>query len=233
MLLLLPFFAAHAQWTGPDLNKRISYTAGFVGVGTDIPAYRLHLKTADASPVFFSETPESQMSFFRGSIELKGKPNYQTPLLAWFTPAGARQAYLGGRTDSFGLTLENGSSLFINGGNVGIGVLDTKGYQLAVAGKIVSEEVVVKLRQYWPDYVFSGAYKLPPLSQVEDFIREHKHLPDVPDAETVSKSGISIGEMNAILLKKIEELTLYAIEQSGQIEAMTKRIEELEMHSRK
>lgn len=233
LICLLSFFVAGAQWTGPDVNKRIFYTAGFVGVGTDVPNYKFHLRTTDSSPVFFSETPESQLSFFRGSIELKGKPNYQTPLLAWYTPAGSRQAYLGGRTDSFGLTLENGSSLFINGGNVGIGVVDTKGYQLAVAGKIVSEEVVVKLRQYWPDYVFSHTYRLPSLREVQKFILEHGHLPDVPDGETIKKSGIALAEMNALLLKKIEELTLYAIEQSNQIDSVSKRIIELELQSRK
>lgn len=96
------------------------------------------------------------------------------------------------------------------------------GYKLAVNGKIIAEEIVVKLRGQWPDYVFSPNYTLRPLSEVEEHISNHGHLPDVPNAQQVQDQGISVGEMNAILLKKVEELTLYMIEQQ-------KRIEQLEL----
>lgn len=113
-------------------------------------------------------------------------------------------------------------SLFLNpwGGNVGIGTKDTKGYKLAVAGTTVMEEVVVKLKSTWPDYVFNGDYKLPVLSDLEEFIRTQEHLPDVRTAADVKQNGVSLGEMNASLLKKIEELALHFI-------AQDKRIEEL------
>lgn len=99
-------------------------------------------------------------------------------------------------------------------GSVCIGTIDPKGYKLAVAGKIVSEEVVVKLQANWPDYVFNSGYALLPLADLERFIKEHKHLPDAPSSTEVSENGISVGEMNAILLKKVEELTLYVIQLS-------------------
>lgn len=88
------------------------------------------------------------------------------------------------------------------------------GYKLAVAGKIITEEIVVKLQQggVWPDYVFGNRYNLMPLSELELFINKNKHLPEVPSAEQVAANGIAVGEMNATLLKKIEELTLYVIE---------------------
>lgn len=96
---------------------------------------------------------------------------------------------------------------------VGIGVIEIPvGYKLAVAGKIITEEVLVKLQSNWPDYVFQPDYHLRTLQEVEEHITTHGHLPEVPNAQTVEENGIGVGEMNAILLKKIEELTLYVIE---------------------
>jgi len=97
---------------------------------------------------------------------------------------------------------------------------------LFVAGGITAEEVKVKLNTNWPDYVFDESYKLLPLSDIENFIRQNKHLPQVPSQAIVQQEGIDLGAMDAILLKKIEELTLYIIEQD-------KRIKELELGSQK
>lgn len=97
-------------------------------------------------------------------------------------------------------------------GSVGIGTTDTHGFRLAVAGKAIAEEIVVQLKGNWPDYVFDEQYKLPSLQEVEQFIKAHRHLPDVPSAGEIRQDGLNLGEMNAILLKKLEELTLYVIE---------------------
>ncbi|MCZ8354642.1 MAG: hypothetical protein O9340_07900 [Cyclobacteriaceae bacterium] len=105
-----------------------------------------------------------------------------------------------------GILIEQGS------GNVAIGTNDPKGYKLAVAGKLVAEEVNVKLRGNWPDYVFDSKYQLPTLPELENYLFKNKHLPNVPSAQDVSDKGIELGEMNKILLQKIEELTLYVIE---------------------
>lgn len=111
-------------------------------------------------------------------------------------------------------------------GNVGIGTNDPKGYKLAVAGKTITEEVVVKLQSTWPDYVFEQDYKLPSLSELEQYINTNKHLPEVPSAAEVKENGLSVGEMNAILLKKVEELTLYLIEQNKKIDQLQKANDE-------
>jgi hypothetical protein len=212
-LLLCVFHNARAQWTGPDASSRIYYNSGQVGIGT-IPSSKLHIKTADSNPVLQIETNDASMTFVRSWLELKPKPTFtSTPYISWFVPSGTRQAILGSRTDSFGLLLENGYNFSIQGGNVGIGVTDTKGYQLAVAGKAVAEEVVVKLRTNWPDYVFEQDYALTPLPALEDYIKKNKHLPEVPSAEEVFDNGVALGQMNKVLLKKIEELTLYLIEE--------------------
>jgi len=107
-------------------------------------------------------------------------------------------------------------------GNVGIGTITIPpGYKLAVDGKIICEKIKVIADVPSADYVFDKNYKLLPLNKLENYINTCKHLPDVPSAEEMKKSGIDLAEMNILLLKKIEELTLYLIKQD-------KRINELE-----
>lgn len=117
-------------------------------------------------------------------------------------------------------------------GEVGIGTSDTKGHKLAVAGSIVAESVKVALQPNWPDYVFHSSYKLPDLKEVEQFIKENKHLPEIPSAAEVEKEGINLGEMNANLLKKIEELTLYVIDLKKENESQNQKILELQKSNR-
>ena len=95
----------------------------------------------------------------------------------------------------------------------------------AVGGTIVAEGIYCKLQQNWPDFVFEKDYDLPSLSAVEDFINENKHLPNVPSATDIRISEISLGDMNATLLRKIEELTLYIIEQDKRIEKLENKKE--------
>lgn len=113
----------------------------------------------------------------------------------------------------------NGYSYFR--GSMGIGTEETFGYKLAVAGKMITEEVVVKL-QPWPDYVFESDYPLMPLPELEVYLTENKHLPGIPTAAEVVEEGVKLGEMNAKLLEKVEELTLYMIELNKQMEKLNR-----------
>lgn len=130
----------------------------------------------------------------------------------------------------------DGHSLYINReqnywsipGNVGIGVNDPGIYKLAVNGKIIATEIVVKEYDNWPDYVFANNYNLRSLGEVENFINENGHLPEVPSAKVVEETGVGVGEMNAVLLKKVEELTLYAIQQGKLIKALEEKLEKME-----
>ncbi|MDB5158592.1 MAG: hypothetical protein JWR50_3299 [Mucilaginibacter sp.] len=110
-----------------------------------------------------------------------------------------------------------------NAGNVGIGTRspDTK---LTVNGSVHAKEVKVDMN-ILPDYVFDNTYDLTPLNKVKEYIVKNHHLPEVPSAEQVSKDGLKLGEMNALLLKKVEELTLYAIDQQKQIEQLKQQDE--------
>jgi hypothetical protein len=108
-------------------------------------------------------------------------------------------------------------------GNVSIGATDPKGYKLAVAGKAVAEEITVKLQANWPDYVFEKSYALPTLEEVKSYIDQNKHLPEIPSAKEMETNGVNLGEMNMLLLRKIEELTLYIIEQNIKIDKLEQR----------
>jgi hypothetical protein len=110
-------------------------------------------------------------------------------------------------------------------GNVGIGTTNPT-QKLSVNGTVRAKEVIVD--SGWSDYVFDESYELKALSETEAFIKAEKHLPDMPSARDVAEHGVSVGEMQAKLLAKIEELTLHVIEQQKQLAAQSARIERLE-----
>ena len=103
-------------------------------------------------------------------------------------------------------------------GNVGIGITNPT-YKLEVNGIIRSHEVILETTN-WPDYVFAPDYCLPSLETVSNHIQEYRHLPDIPSAQELAEKGINLSEMQAKLLQKIEELTLYVIEQDKSIQEL-------------
>ena len=107
------------------------------------------------------------------------------------------------------------------------GSINVSNYNLFVKGGILTEEVRVSLTNTWADYVFKKDYKLPTLQEVEKQIQEKGHLLNVPSAEEVKNNGIELGEMSKIQQEKIEELTLYIIEQNKINENQNKVIEQL------
>lgn len=115
----------------------------------------------------------------------------------------------------------------LQNGNVGIGVLDPKA-RLAVDGNILAKEIKIKTNVTVPDYVFEADYRLPSLASIEAFVKEHKHLPEIPSATEIQKDGLDLATMNLLLLKKMEELTLHLIEKEKRIEALESRVQQLE-----
>lgn len=121
-------------------------------------------------------------------------------------------------------------------GKVGIGTTlrgvaseHLDGYKLFVTEGIKTEKIRVQIAtNRWADYVFAQNYRLRSLEEVEKFISQNKHLPDVPSAAEVGKKGIDLGEMDATLLRKIEELTLYMLKLQKQNKQLQQRIEQLE-----
>jgi len=114
-------------------------------------------------------------------------------------------------------------------GNVVIGTnAMPTGYKFAVAGGAIAESMTVKLQANWPDYTFKNDYKLMPLAELKTYVDKNQHLPEIPSAAQVEKDGINLGEMNRLLLKKVEELTLYLIEKDKEMKLLEDRLQKLE-----
>lgn len=111
-------------------------------------------------------------------------------------------------------------------GNITIGTSAAQ-KQLNVNGNIKARKVKVTLTD-WADYVFDTAYYLMPLPQLEHYIKVNKHLPNIPSAEIVKEEGVDLGEHHTLLLRKIEELTLYILEQNRKNEVLEKKVADLE-----
>ena len=141
-------------------------------------------------------------------------------------------ANLAGDVTSVGntTTLANtiaGAKTFTTSIYIGDGV-NTDPVKLWVNGKIKTRAIKVDPLN-WPDYVFSKNYDLPKLSDIENFIVKNKHLPEVPSAMEVGKEGVDLGKMNEVLLRKIEELTLYLIDQNKRLEKQQSEIDLLKL----
>ena len=118
---------------------------------------------------------------------------------------------------------QNGTLVFqAHGGKVGIGTQNPDA-TLAVRGGIHAQEITVDLEgAITPDYVFEPDYPLPELTAIENYIKKYKHLPEIPSAKEVEENGLELGDMQLKLLKKIEELTLYVIEQEKRLNQLAK-----------
>ena len=115
---------------------------------------------------------------------------------------------------------KDGSHVIINDaplGNVGIGVYPST-YKLEVNGTTRSKEVIVETG--WADYVFEENYKLRSIDEMEAFVKENKHLPNIPKASEIEKNGLKIGETNKAMMEKIEELALYIIQLKKEIDVL-------------
>lgn len=113
-------------------------------------------------------------------------------------------------------------------GNIGIGTLSPQA-KLDVKGTIRAKEVKIEMNAgEGADFVFEPDYTLKPLNEVESFIKDNKHLPEIPSAKQMEQDGLNVNEMQIKLLQKIEELTLYVIEQQKQLEEQKNKNTELE-----
>jgi len=153
--------------------------------------------------------------------------NGETPGIWFNNSANAETSFIGQYTDDLWGIFGNAWQFAVNrnDGTVYLGSnnLDAEnlnigtGYKLRVFGKMIAEEVRVQLKTAWPDYVFSKNYQLRSLPETEKYIAENNHLPNMPAASEVEKNGIALGDMQTKMMEKIEELTLYIIEQDKRI----------------
>ncbi|NOW94690.1 hypothetical protein [Mucilaginibacter sp. SG564] len=147
--------------------------------------------------------------------------NGGTVVTAYFSGTGTYNPNWGGSLPG-NTTTQGFYPLAINSGNVGIGTLTPK-ETLSVNGNIRAKQIKVEATN-WPDYVFQKDYQLPTLQEVKAYIDQNQHLPEIPSQQEIAKEGLNLGEMNKLLLKKVEELTLYLIEKDQEMTVQNKKM---------
>ena len=199
-------------------------TNGNVGIGTTEAKEKLDIR----GNIYINSGVNDNRIFWEGHNMTMGtrSGSYSHNVFS-LKPGGATQGKLFSVFDMYDansksdhqrkIRIHSSGTSYFNGGNVGIGTTDTKGFELGVNGKIAATEVKVATYSNWADFVFKKDYHLPTLKEVENHIKEKGHLKDIPSAKEVEKNGFFLGEMDSKLLQKIEELTLYTVAQEKEI----------------
>lgn len=214
---------------------RLNPLGGSVGIGTSNPQATLNVSTTGenavridgANPyVLFRHVndPGTEYGFIR------------TWTINPFNPAGYHGLELGVPPASSGQSAKhlmfstnyNLRMVVLDNGNVGIGI-NNPAQKLAVNGTIRARELIVETSG-WPDYVFGRNFRLKPLSEVEQFIQTHHHLPDIEPASTMEQNGVAVADVTRRMMQKIEELTLYVIRQDKQIRALQTEVHKTHKH---
>lgn len=232
-IIMLTAVTAHAQWQPNGATSgNIYYNGGNVGIGT---GSTVNAKLEVRGPSFRLSDTNGDVRYLEVSQDADGTPYGRNWTNVY---AGARQFKISGFShlpDNTGSLKRDiihfdGYHLLLlkdNGGNIGIGTTKPDA-KLTVKGTIHTEEVKVDLNIPAPDYVFKEEYKLPSLAEVAAYIKQNQHLPEVPSAKEMEEKGVNVGEMNMLLLKKVEELTLYILQQQKEIEALKESIKNQE-----
>ncbi len=189
-------------------------TTGNVGIQITNPAYKLHvyddigLRSTNSTGAQINF--EDELGVNKSFINLTGNDIKLGTLAS-------------NNNGKFIIRTNGGDRFFIDSaGNVTIGSAykAASGYRMSLNGKLMCEEVRVQLDADWPDYVFNKEYKLMPLSELQKFINENKHLPGILPAAEVKANGIELGDTNKRMMEKIEELTLYILELKKEIDLL-------------
>ena len=201
-------------------NQFVIQSDGNIGIGIGNPGRQLHLWSADDPTILLQSNGNAEPS---GRVSMRQSDN--TGFDVFFDGAADRLVFEG---FSAGSSQGRHMEIEFSTGNVAIGTSNlASGYKLSVDGKVAAEELLVDLSGSWPDYVFNDSYDLPTLSEVKSHIEKKGHLPGIPSAQEIEDNGFEVGEMNRILVEKVEELTLYILDQQ---ERLCEQQEQLDAH---
>ncbi len=210
---------------------------GNTGIGTTSPTSKLHVSSSTSGDAIFkleADTDNNNESD-NAWIQLTQDGGSLGVYMGFNADWGSSTSIPGAQTDNLfrigtrysGADSYNRLVINTHNGNVGIATTNPDS-KLTVKGSIHAEEVKVDLSVPGPDYVFEPDYHLKSLEEIEKFIQANKHLPEIPSAKEMEANGVQLGEMNMLLLKKIEELTLYLIDQQKTNAELLDRIKKLE-----
>lgn len=211
------YYHSGSAWVGPFLTCLPNGNMSLGGAYNNTPQAKLDILTPgvtsiDALRIYKpDDAGKGWLAFSQGN----GTNTYRMGQASWNVGVAM---YLGGADPTNPGTLVQ---KWDQNGRVGIGTSNTSdaNYKLFVETGIRTRKITVDLSN-WPDYVFHPGYTLPSLPSVAAYIKANHHLPDMPSADSVAKNGVDLGSNQAQLLKKIEELTLYVIQQQQQIDAL-------------
>lgn len=199
--------------------------AGKVGINTTLPLQKLHVLDGN---ILISRSTPRELGSANGAIYFGDVVDANEPYGKWGIE------YVSSQQEGYGLnfwkpwvTGQNGGNFYLflaDSGNVGIGTNNPQA-KLAVNGEVLAKSIrVTTSSTYWPDYVFGENYELMSLKELDAYVKANKHLPGVPSASEVEEQGdVDLGKTNAILLEKVEELTLYVIELQKQIDELKRQ----------
>jgi hypothetical protein len=200
-----------------------SYFQGSVGIGTLSPLGKLHVHDGGSTNAEVYITPAATGSGDNSTLFF-AEDHDATYGMKWMYNGAINYMELWGKNN----TTDYGPHILVkrDEGDVAIGNTFAAGYKLSVSGKIICTEVRVNLVPDWPDYVFKKGYPLLPVEKLGSYIEENGHLPNIPPASDIQKSGLDVGEMQRLMMEKIEELSLYIVEQQKQIQELKDQLNE-------
>ncbi|MDP3461688.1 MAG: hypothetical protein Q8S18_02750 [Bacteroidales bacterium] len=210
-----------SQWE--NSGNRIFYN-GNVGIGTNDPKERLSVDASWGRPINFHIGGSQNIysnAYYEG-VDKRAKEGPAYSINFSDTHMAIRVAVDGAADSQISWTEVIN---FNSEGEIGIGTNITNGYKLAVAGKIIAQEMRIVFTVPESDFVFKPNYPLMPLNELKAFISTNNHLPEVPSATEFKENGYSVGTMDDLLLRKIEELTLYILQQQEEIERLKEFVE--------
>jgi hypothetical protein len=186
-----------------NIERMSILPTGNIGIGTITPTAQFHTT---------------------GSVRLAGLTSDSTKTRVLVSDTSGNLYYRSASSLTGRWQYANGT-VYDSADNIAIGTSNPQGYKLAVNGTAIFTKAKVKSAGTWPDYVFAKDYPLPNLKDLEQYLQTHHHLPEIPAQSEVQREGIDLSEHAAALLKKVEELTLYVIQQDKQLSEQNTRLE--------